>query len=911
MDFSLIGDWLSREGGALVTWWLLTTIAGALTWPLLFRILGGLPDRGYTLARAAGLMLTGFLFWFLGSLGWLHNTPGGASFAWLAVAALSFVAYWRWAEPAPLGAWLREHLALIVVSEVLFAALFFGWALFRAHYPEMYSTEKPMEIMFLNSIRASDTFPPHDAWLAGYAISYYYFGYLIAAMLADLSAVNSGVAFNLMLATLFAQTGVGALGVVYNLVRAAGRWRARPSGAGWAIAAGLLAACFLILMGNLGTALVELPYRGYASGLVDADYFDFWDVPERAGSLAVAELTWDGEPQPLQQWDAPRNWWWFRYSRVIHDLDLAGQPEGAQPIAEFPSFSFVLGDMHPHVLALPFAVLAVGLALNLILRGTPLRPLEYPLYAIWVGGMVFVNSWDAIYLVLLVGAEALRRIVARGGWLTTRDLWEIVRFALVIGGLTALLYLPWIISFTSQAGGVLPNVIYPTAWQQFFLQFGFFLVVLVAFLVVEVRRAGRRFDGQAALLAAFLTGFGLLLLMSVLGVVFYENVSIRGAIFRGADFSLPLGDHLPDILRARVQGLPSELLLLAMIGAIVGLLFARANGRDHDEETADEATDNGAADAEATEPRSLPFSPATGFTLLLIGAGAVLTLVPDFLYLRDNFGVRINTVFKLYYQGWLLFSLASGFAVWSLLAGRVTAGERSPGALAGRVVFGAIVFVLFAAGMIYPALAFQTRALDDDLDRRAVKAQRDECVETPGIPCPELRPLTLDGRDTFAGFLGRAEYEVVQCFAALDRPKDAIIAEAPFPGGYNPSFSRFSALTGAPTLMGWQGHEGQWRGPTYPEVTDARRENGQYRDRIVDVQEMYTTQDWDRTWQIIDRYGIDYIVVGGAERQMIARLAGEDTSLRREYELGLAKFEQVLEPVCANEGAAVYRVSRN
>jgi len=903
MDLSLIGDWLSREGGALLAWWLLTTLAGALVWPLLYRILGGLPDRGYTLARAAGLMLTGFVFWFLGSLGLLRNTPGGASFAWLVVAALSVAAYLRWPERASFRAWLREHAALIVVSELLFAVLFFGWALFRAHYPEMYSTEKPMEIMFLNSIRASDTFPPHDAWLAGYAISYYYFGYLIAAMLADLSAVNSGVAFNLMLATLIAQAGVGALGVVYNLVRAAGRFgRLRPSGAGGAIAAGLLAACFLVLMGNLGTALVELPYRGYASGLVGADYFDFWNVPEREGANAIAELTWDGEAQPLQQWDAPRNWWWFRYSRVVNDIDLAGQPEGAAPIAEFPAFSFVLGDMHPHVLALPFAVLAVGLALNLVLRGTPLRSLEYPLYAIWVGGMVFVNSWDAVYLVLLVGAEALRRLIRRGGRLTTRDLWETLGFAAAIGLLTLLFYLPWILSFTSQAGGVLPNVIYPTAWQQFFLQFGVFLVVLVVFLLVEGRRAGRRFDGRAALLAAFLAGFSLILLMTVLGVAFYENASIRGAIFRGADFSLPLGDHLPDILRARLPGLPSELLLLAMIGAAVGLLFARGNRRAPAEEVAGDG---------APAPPALPFSPATDFALLLIGAGAVLTLAPDFLYLRDNFGVRINTVFKLYYQGWLLFSLASAFAVWSLLAGRVTVGERSPGALAGRVVFGAVVLVLFVAGMLYPALAFQTRALDDDLDRRAVKAQRDLCAEEPGVPCPELRPLTLDGRPTFAGFLGSDEYSVVECFAALNRSGDTIIAEAPFPGGYNPSFSRFSALTGTPTLMGWQGHEGQWRGPTYPEVTDARRENGQYRDRIVDVQEMYTTQDWERTWQIIDRYGIDYIAVGGAERQMIARLAGEDTSLRREYELGLAKFEQVLEPVCAAEGAVVYRVAPN
>jgi len=171
--------------------------------------------------------------------------------------------------------------------------------------------------------------------------------------------------------------------------------------------------------------------------------------------------------------------------------------------------------------------------------------------------------------------------------------------------------------------------------------------------------------------------------------------------------------------------------------------------------------------------------------------------------------------------------------------------------------------------------------------------------------------LTLDGRPTFAGFLGESEYGVVECFAALERSGDAIIAEAPFPGGYNPSFSRFSALTGTPTLMGWQGHESQWRGPTYPEVTDARRENGQYRDRILDVQDLYTTQDWDRAWAIIDRYGIDFIAVGGAERQWMARLAGEDLSLRREYELGLAKFEQVLAPVCAAEGAAVYRVAPN
>ena len=182
--------------------------------------MGALPDRGYTLARAAGLMLTAFVFWFLGSVGLLRNDPAGMVFAWLVIVTVGAVAVWRWDERPALRPWLGEHWPLVVVTEVLFLALLFGWAIYRAHNPEMASTEKPMEIMFINAIRASETFPPQDAWLSGYAISYYYFGYVMIAMLADLSSVSSSISFNITIALVFALTGIGALGLVYNLVRA-------------------------------------------------------------------------------------------------------------------------------------------------------------------------------------------------------------------------------------------------------------------------------------------------------------------------------------------------------------------------------------------------------------------------------------------------------------------------------------------------------------------------------------------------------------------------------------------------------------------------------------------------------------------------------------------------------------------
>ncbi|MCL4822900.1 MAG: hypothetical protein KJZ57_01660, partial [Anaerolineales bacterium] len=59
--------------------------------------------------------------------------------------------------------------------------------------------------------------------------------------------------------------------------------------------------------------------------------------------------------------------WWWRASRVVSDFTLTG--EFKEVIDEFPAFSFVLGDLHPHILALPFNFLGFGVALNLFLDG--------------------------------------------------------------------------------------------------------------------------------------------------------------------------------------------------------------------------------------------------------------------------------------------------------------------------------------------------------------------------------------------------------------------------------------------------------------------------------------------------------------------------------------------------------------
>ena len=347
----MIADWLAREGWIVLSWWLLASLAGAAALPLTFSLLRSLPDRGYTLARALGLLLTGFIFWLGTSLGLMINTPGSMVLAWLILAGFSAALYLRRVHDSDWRAWWRANRRFILFAELLFLVALLALALLRAHNNSLHGTEKPMELAFLSATQRSASFPPADPWFSGHAISYYYFGYVLMAMLASLSGIGSTLAFNMSIAMLFALGALTAYGVAGNLART------RPGRTGRR--SGLLGACFVVLLGNWQLPLIELPWQ---TGLGTDAWFAFWGQHERLAAkvLPIGEQVAGG----LAHWDF---WWWFRASRVLTDINLDGSQAFFQPISEFPAFSFLLADVHPHVLALPFALLTIGLALNLAL----------------------------------------------------------------------------------------------------------------------------------------------------------------------------------------------------------------------------------------------------------------------------------------------------------------------------------------------------------------------------------------------------------------------------------------------------------------------------------------------------------------------------------------------------------------
>jgi len=827
---------LAGEVALALRWYLVVQLFGLAALPLTLRLLRHLPGRGYAFARPLGLLVGGWLFWVMLTFGWLPNTAG-AILAALAVLAASGTALWlrREGQPPPSHTLSIWH---IVVVELLFAAAFAVWCVVRAHMPNIETAggEKWMEIAFLNSVLRAPHFPPQDPWLSGFGISYYYFGYVMVGMLVRLSGVPATVGFNLGIATLFALTCTGAYGLVYALL-------ARQTERG-ALLGGLLGPLFVALCGNLEGVLEVF----HARGLFPAAFWQWLDIRFiNVPPPALAEGSW--VPQ--------RYLWWWQASRVLHDTapwHTLANPAEWEVIDEFPAFSFILGDMHPHVLGLPFVILVLALALALLLRETdssmgaasdrapyrlsfpmPLRAWELFIYALCLGGLGFLNTWDfPIYLLIITAAFFYRQRPAVGE--SVRGFLSIGLFPLLLAVGGFLLYLPFWLGLRSQAGGVAPNLFNATRLPQFLVMFGPLLLPAVVLTVSEALKARVSGWSVATWTVGLLLGLLLFILLAVL-------VSPQGrgylAVWRSGGL-VPGLEHIPNAVDLIVQRLVQRLLtpwtallLLALLCTTVLALGQRQQR-------------SGAPTAAGVELE-------TAYVLLLIAGGALLTMAVEFIYLRDHFGTRMNTVFKFYFQAWVMWGIAAAY-----LLGRWLTHSRLT---LPNGVWAALTVLLLAGGLLYPALAIPARA-----------------QMYSGMP------PTLDGAaylySTNAGDMAAIDWlnrNVTGTPVILEAPGDryrAYIYEG-----------RVSAFTGLPTLLGWGDHESQWRG-NYDEP--ARRE--------PDIETLYTTTDPEATLALLERYDIRYVYVGPLERS-------------RYPATGLAKFDTLLEVVYRNEEVTIYRTT--
>jgi YYY domain-containing protein len=884
-------------------WYLTLSLLGLLAFPLTYRLFPALADRGYALARTLGLLIWGYVFWLLASLGVVQNDAGGILFALAVLVGLS-----AWALQADRARgttdgglssivdslrsvieWLRSNLRTVLTVEILFLLTLALLAVVRAANPETVGTEKPMEMAFINAILHSPTFPPHDPWLSGYAISYYYFGYVMAAMVAKFTSTPGGVAFNLMLSLTFALSAVGAYGIIHNLLAVyhmshdeeneEDKQRINPV---W----GLFGPLFLLVVSNVEGFLEVLHKQGVFWTSDQPSTFNFWlwldDLGRRISPvisrpsdlqsppynfwtwLNMKELSQQPAPLPggmiarlsfwlqqnsiglpdrlnswfKEQFMPDRFWWWWRASRVLQDYDLTGN--WREIIDEFPMFSYILGDLHPHVLAMPFCMLSLAIALNLYLGGwrgeSKMFGLRLYIHreglvlgALVFGGLAFLNTWDSpIHLAVFCGAYVLMLAHERGwGWERVEDFF-ILGVPLVVGAIV--LYLPFYAGFSSQAGGIVPNLVWPTRGAYLWVMFGTLLVPLFLYLIYVWRSESVSVAWRKGLLIAF----GIILIMwsfswllAWLVVAFNPDIADVFLLDQGiSDIAVLFMQAAAKRLSDGAGLLTIFLLLAGTLAVFLGWKYGEVKIEDSVEES--------------NKP---PGFRSSFFVLLLVLIGALLVLAPEFVYLRDQFGWRMNTIFKFYYQSWQLWSLAAAFGVAVLLR-NLRGFARAAYAFAAILVIG--------AGLTYPALGIPNKT---------------------NYFAPQT--WTLDG----AEFLSRYYPDDAVAIDWLQIAPSGVVAEAV--GGSYTDYARVATYSGQPNVLGWPGHESQWRGGGVEMGT-----------RMQDIERLYTTSSWDEALAIMKQYDIHYVFVGTLER---------DT-----YRLDESKFQKNMQEVFHQGNVVIY-----
>src|SRR3989304_8115810 len=329
----------------IALWWLMLLVMGVIFSPLGWVIFKKFSDSGWALSKMLGIALLTFTFFVFSSLKVLPISQGSILLVILAFIVLNLLIYRK--NRKEINFDISSKRVAILIGEVLFFLGLIALSYVRAHQPDIRGLEKFMDFGFINSILRGKYLPPVDMWYAGSPVNYYWFGHLATALLTKLPNIPSPVSYNLMLGTILGFGLSASFSIVSSLFEKFGKK---------AVIAGILSAFLLSLGGNFHT-----PYYVLKNG-----HEKYW-YPDATRFIGYNPDTND---------------------KTIH---------------EFPSYSFIVSDLHAHVLDFPFVLFFLALLLAQIKHADKKRIITPQLLFLGlVAGIMFSTStWDfGIYLIV-------------------------------------------------------------------------------------------------------------------------------------------------------------------------------------------------------------------------------------------------------------------------------------------------------------------------------------------------------------------------------------------------------------------------------------------------------------------------------------------------------------------------------
>jgi len=466
-----------------------------------------------------------------------------------------------------------------------------------------------------------------------------------------------------------------------------------------------------------------------------------------------------------------QHWWWWKASRVIDTIHFGKSLD--YTIQEFPFFSFFLGDLHPHFMSIPFMLLFLALFINFLIpaRNHTIRYIKIfniSFIGIVVGAIGFINTWNLPTFIVL-GSLML---IIHGFNYQKLDA-HILRNTLFFLFIYIIsIFLPFA-DFYSQSithsFKISPYLGAGTSGLHFIIVWGFFLIALLPtiFLRFPIKKT-----------SYLIKLFTISIILSLLPIVFWIFIT-----------------HEVGPLLLRFQSSNLAVILLILITLPVGIV----NAIHHNFK------------------QSTPY----GIVLLFSIIGMLLIFGVEFFFILGPFGSRMNTIFKIYYQIWILFSICSPIAIYLTLK-HLNLFQPKTSLL--RWAYPSLLAITFIFGISYPTAVLITTSQNT---------------------------FSLNGLSQLKA-TNPEEYEAIKWLISARNPEDVILEAW---GQDYTEYSRFSAFTGIPTIIGWTGHELQWR-----------RDTIEHQSRLEHVDRIYLGKNKNESNELIQKYKIKYIIFSNREK---------------------------------------------
>lgn len=808
---------LGKDTFVFIKWYLTFFILSLIFLPVTTLIFKKSKDRGYAFSKPLSMAISGFIIW---TLSYIKILPFRAISIIILLIVL-FIIFMLLKKPREAFKNALENpstIRLMAFEEGIFAAGLLFWSFVRGIKPVLDSLEKPMDYGFMMSLMRTDFLPAKDMWYSLGDINYYYFGQYIYTFMTKLSGLTPQVTYNLSMGATFALTISLSFALGYMFIEMGMKKGLRLFN-GTPMVGGIISSVLVTFAGNSHSFFYGTHNNSAVQKIVKAPghfllkFFNDKGLLEKWTPVAT-DMIENSDTNHI----SIDSFWFANSTRYIgHNPSTHDKT-----IHEFPFYSFLVADLHAHLINLCFVMLLIGLLvviynsdvikkiansyhkidisldktndknwfkiefknILLSLKNMIINPI-FLLISLLLGIFMMCNFWDfAIYIVVISMTLLIVNLNGCGKLAS----WETVPIFILQ---LILVMIPFLF-ISNPALAVLGYAVVA------FIAFGLLMLSTDAFTIT---------GAQISLL--FLLSHFLILPFNWN----FEPISKSIAL---------VVDHTPIFQLTILWGTHILVCLLFLIYVI----RKRVSKKDAPYYKA----------SFGKGPISsffLGISPMDLFMAGLFVCGLIFVLLPEIIYVVDIYSgdyKRANTMFKFTYQAFLMLSLVMGYAVTRLV---LTKPGKSKIDYRWSLV-SVFMALLLIIPMYYPSLSTA---------QWIGKLERDRYVGLDGVS-------------------GLPNPDIVE---GIEWINENIKGQPVLLEAYGDSYTEFCALsayTGLRTVVGWQTHEWLWRTSKYVQSG--------YSEIVVpkqnDVKAIYEFADGKNAKRLIKDYEVEYIAVGQNER---------------------------------------------